>query len=103
MVDHTKVRDRLAVNNEPVRFITSHERRYLQTLLYDFVCLIEELLTMNHPLAINFIRRHFILDDQWTEAANGPKTYVGVIRIRPCRCIGHMKFIVAEMLGRYGP
>lgn len=58
---------------------------------------------MNHPLAINFIRRHFVLDDQWTEAADGPKTYVGVIKIRPCRSIGHMKFIVEEMLGRYGP
>lgn len=53
---------------------------------------------MDHPLAINFIRRHFVLDDQWTEAADGPKTYVGVIKIRPCGSIGHMKFIVEEML-----
>ena len=36
---------------------------------------------------------------RWTEAADGLKTYVGVLKVRPCRSIGHMEFIVEENVG----
>ena len=58
---------------------------------------------MNDTLAIDFIRRGFVLDDQWTGAADGLETYIGVIKVRSCRSIRYGEFIVKEMLGRYGP
>lgn len=89
MVGHTKVRDGLAVDYKSVRFTAEHERRCLQTLLYDCICFVEELLDMNDTLTINFIRRDFVLDNQWTRAAYSLETYMGVIEVGSCRSMGN--------------